>query len=80
MTDDTQALIPGCFGCKHRMPVLMLNIIEMMPRFCLLKGQAVTQRCDQYEESNRMKALRELTALTEEMGGYDKEDEPCPTK
>lgn len=69
MSADTLPPILGCFGCKHR-----------AMRFCLLKGLTVTQRCDQYEESSRMKALRKLTALTEEMGGYDKEDEPCPTK
>ena len=49
-------------------------------RFCLLKGETVTTRCEKYEESDRMKALRELTALTEEMGGYKKENESCPTK
>lgn len=69
MPDDTPPPILGYFGCKHR-----------SMRFCLLKGETVTARCEKYEESDRMKALRELTALTEELGGYDHEDKPCPTK
>lgn len=55
MSDDTSPPILGCFGCKHR-----------VMRFCFLKGLTVTQRCERYEESDRMKALRELTALTED--------------
>ena len=69
MSADAPPPILSCFGCKHR-----------SMRFCLLKGETVTTRCEKYEESDRMKALRELTALTEEMGGYKKENESCPTK
>lgn len=52
-----------CFGCKH----------FRQGRVCDLTGALVSARCDKFEESERLKALRELTHLSEEMGGYDPE-------
>ena len=49
----------GCFGCKH-----------FRQGVCDLTGSTVSARCDRFEESGRLKALRELTHLSEEMGGY----------
>jgi hypothetical protein len=40
---------------------------------CDLTGALVSARCDKFEESERLKALRELTRLSEETGGYDPE-------
>lgn len=52
-----------CFGCKHL----------RQGRVCDLTGAPVSTRCDRFEESGRLKALRDLTHLSEEMGGYDPE-------